>query len=42
MKQIEITTRLSEDFKSASNKLENLGFKIIRQSDISDIYMTQK
>jgi len=42
MKQIEITTRLKENFESASEKLENLGFKIIRISYINDIYMTQK
>ena len=42
MKQIEITTRLKENFESAAEKLENLGFKIIRISYINDIYMTKK
>ena len=42
MKQIEITTRLKESFESAAEKLEDLGFKIIRMSYINDIYMTQK
>ena len=42
MKQIEITTRLKESFESAAKKLEDLGFKIIRKSEINDIYITQK
>ncbi len=41
MKQIEITVRLKETLESAINKLEKLGFKNIRESDIDDIYMTQ-
>ena len=40
MKQIEITVEVKESLKSARKKLENLGFKIIRESDIEDIYMT--
>lgn len=42
MKQIEVTVRVNESFEKASKKLENLGFKIIRESDIDDIYMTSK
>ena len=42
MKQIEVTVRINESFEKASKKLENLGFKIIRESDIDDIYMTSK
>ncbi len=42
MKQIEITVKVNENIEDASKKLENLGFKIIRESDIDDIYMTSK
>ena len=42
MKQIEITVRLDEEMQSAINKLENQGFKKIRESEIDDIYMTSK
>lgn len=42
MKQIEITVKVNESFEKSSKKLENLGFKIIRESDIDDIYMTSK
>ena len=42
MKQIEVTVRINESFEKASKKLENLGFKIIRESDINDVYMTSK
>lgn len=41
MKQIEITLRVKEKLDEVINKLENQGFKIIRESDIDDIYMTQ-
>ena len=40
MKQIEITVKVNESFEAASQKLKNQGFKIIRESDINDIYMT--
>ena len=42
MKQIEITVRLNEDVKVAMKKLEKLGYKKIRESDIEDIYLTSK
>ncbi len=42
MKQIEITVRLDENMQSAIRKLENQGFKKIRESKIDDIYMTSK
>lgn len=42
MKQIEITVRLDEDMQSAISKLENQGFKKIRESQIDDVYMTTK
>ena len=42
MKQIEITVRVNEDIEDAFEKLKHLGFKIIRESDIDDIYMTSK
>lgn len=41
MKQIEITTELMEDLNNAIQKLKNLGFSNIRESDIFDTYMTQ-
>lgn len=41
MKQIEITLRVKEKLNEVINKLEKQGFKIIRESDIDDIYMTQ-
>ena len=42
MKQIEITVRLNEDKQTAMKKLSELGYKVIRQSDVDDIYMTTK
>ena len=42
MKQIEITVRLNEDVKVAMKKLEKLGYKKIRESNIEDIYLTSK
>lgn len=42
MKQIEITVRLNESFESARNKLLKRGYKLIRESDIDDIYMSSK
>lgn len=42
MKQIEITVRLNEDVKVAIKKLEKLGYKKMRESDIEDIYLTSK
>lgn len=42
MKQIEITVKVNEKLEKASKKLECLGFKIIRESNIDDIYMTSK
>lgn len=42
MKQIEITVKVNENIDEAFKKLKNLGFKIIRESDITDIYMTSK
>lgn len=42
MKQIEITVRLNEDVKVAIKKLEKLGYKKIRESNIEDIYLTSK
>lgn len=41
MKQIEITIRVNEELDQAINKLEKQGFKIIRESNVQDIYMTQ-
>ena len=42
MKQIEITVRVNESVENACERLKKLGFKIIRESDIDDIYMTSK
>lgn len=42
MKQIEITVRLNESLESASEKLSERGYKLIRESDIYDIYMSSK
>ena len=42
MKQIDITVKVNENIEDGSKKLENLGFKFIRESDIDDIYMTSK
>lgn len=42
MKQIEITVRLNESFESARKKLLERGYKLIRESDIDDIYMSSK
>jgi len=42
MKQIEITVRLTEDKNNAFSKLEKLGYKVIRESDIDDIYLSNK
>ena len=42
MKQIEIIVRLDENMQSAIKKLENQGFKKIRESKIDDVYMTPK
>ena len=42
MKQIEITVRLDENMQNAISKLENQGFKKIRESQIDDVYMTAK
>lgn len=42
MKQIEITVRVLENVNSAIKKLEEIGFKKIRESDIDDIYMSAK
>lgn len=41
MEQIEITVRVTENLESAIEKLEKLGFKEIRNSDVDDIYMSQ-
>ncbi len=41
MEQIEITVRVKESLESAKNKLKKQGFKLIRESVIDDIYMTQ-
>lgn len=40
MNQIEITVRLLDKIEDAINKLENRGFKKIRESDIDDIYLS--
>ena len=42
MKQIEITVKVNENIENAFKKLKKLGFKIIRESDNDDIYMTTK
>lgn len=42
MKQIEITVKVNENIEEAFKKLKILGFNIIRESDINDIYMTSK
>ena len=39
MEQIEITVKLNESIEKALKKLEELGYKNIRESDIYDIYM---
>ena len=40
MKQIEITVRLNEKIEDAIAKLENKGFKKIRESDVNDKYLS--
>ena len=40
MKQIEITVRLIDKIENAIAKLENKGFKKIRESDVYDIYLS--
>ena len=40
MKQIEITVRLMDKIEDAIAKLEDKGFKKIRESDIDDIYLS--
>ena len=40
MKQIEITVRLIDKIENAIAKLENKGFKKIRESDVDDIYLS--
>ena len=40
MKQIEITVRLVGEIENAITKLEENGFKKIRESDIDDIYLS--
>lgn len=40
MKQIEITVRLVDKIEDAITKLENKGFRRIRESDIDDIYLS--
>lgn len=42
MRQIEITVRLNESLESASKKLLERGYKLIREGDIDDIYMSSK
>ena len=42
MKQIEITVRLTENIDEAIIKLKKLGYRLIRESDIDDIYLTNK
>ena len=42
MKQIEVTVKVNENIDEAFKKIKNLGFKIIRESYITDIYMTSK
>lgn len=42
MRQIEITVRLDEKIENAVEKLIKKGYKLIRESDICDIYMTNK
>lgn len=41
MRQIEITIRVKEPLDKAIIKLEKLGFKNIRESNVYDVYMTQ-
>lgn len=41
MRQIEITVRVKEPLDKAIIKLEELGFKNIRESNVDDVYMTQ-
>ena len=40
MRQIEITVKLEENLEDALLKLEKKGFKVIRESDVDDIYVT--
>lgn len=41
MRRIEITVRVKEPLDKAIIKLEKLGFKNIRESNVDDVYMTQ-
>lgn len=41
MKQVEVTVRVKEKIETAITKLEQQGFKMIRESNMHDIYMTQ-
>ena len=42
MKQIEITVRLDENMQSAISKLENQGFKKIRESCLTDPFSQRR
>ncbi len=41
MEQIEVTIRVQESLENAIKKLEEKGFKLIRRSQINDLYMSQ-
>ena len=42
MKQIEVTTKVNDSLENAIKKLEDQGFKKIRESRIEDAYLTQR
>lgn len=42
MKQIEVTTKVNDSLEDAIKKLEDQGFKKIRESRIEDAYLTQR
>ena len=41
MEQIEVTVRVKESLEDVMEKLENVGFILIRKSQVDDLYMSQ-
>lgn len=42
MKEVEITLRVKDSLEECARKLEKQNFKVIRNSTVDDVYMTQK
>ena len=41
MKEVEITLKVNDSLDECIKKLENQNFKVIRNSSVDDLYMTQ-